>query len=183
MKKSIVEKIKKIRMVIMDVDGVLNDGTVIFREGGKTPKAWNVKDRLGLKILTDMRDPEIPVVWISGRPSDELTERAGELGVKQAFSDVSDKLEKMNSLLQEYGLSSEQVLYIGDDLVDLACMEKAGVGCCPADAVSEIQDRADIISSLPGGRGAVREIIEIILKTRGLWKKTVAEYSAGRGPA
>ncbi len=161
-----------VKAVFMDVDGVLTDGSAIFIKG-ESPKVWHVRDRLGIKALISRG---VKVFWISGRPSQELEERARELGVHGAYHGVSDKFTLMKSLLSEAGLGSSEALYIGDDLVDLRCMEYAGVGCAPSDAVREVMDSADFVSDFPGGRGAVRQVAEVLLESLGLWEGVVEEY-------
>jgi 3-deoxy-D-manno-octulosonate 8-phosphate phosphatase (KDO 8-P phosphatase) len=168
------EKLKAVKIVFMDVDGVLNDGTVYFT-GDTSPKTWFVRDRLGIKILTSCKQ-DIKVIWISGRPSDELRVRADELGVAEVFANISDKIEVMDDVLSKYNLSYADAMYIGDDLIDLGCMSRVGVSCCPADAVGEVKAQADFVSAYPGGRGAVREIIEEILRSQGIWEQIVADF-------
>jgi len=175
LKANLRKKFKNVKIIFMDVDGVLNDGKVYFT-GESSPKTWYVKDRLGIKILKSMKEPDIKVVWISGRPSDELKARGDELGVDQVFSDVDNKMKVMDEVLSQYNMDSASAMYIGDDLVDLECMGNAGVSCCPADAANEIKEQSDFISSCAGGRGAVREIIEEILRARGAWEEVVAGF-------
>lgn len=175
MNENLREKFKNIKIIFMDVDGVLNDGRVVYA-GNTSPKTWYVRDRLGIKILKSTKDVNIKIVWISGRPSDELKTRADELGVDEVFSNIDEKEKIMDEVLSQYGIESSNAMYIGDDLVDLGCMEKAGVSCCPADAAEDVKDCADFMSTYPGGRGAVREIIEEILRARGVWKKIVAGF-------
>ena len=169
------QRMRSAKILFMDIDGVMNDGGVIFIDDG-TPKTWNVKDRLAIKLMKNPAYSDMKIVWVSGRPSSELPDRAEELGVDEVFSDVSDKLEIMNSVLSKYNIDPQDSVYIGDDLVDLACMEKAGLSCCPADAVKEAREIADIVTEAPGGKGSVREIIEKILQSKGVWEKIVADY-------
>ena len=171
----ISDRMKSVRILFMDIDGVMNDGSVVFIEGN-TPKTWNVKDRLAIKLLKNPVYSDIKIVWISGRSSSELPERAEELGIDEVFSDVDDKLKVMDQVLSKYNIEAQDAMYIGDDLVDLSCMEKAGLSCCPRDAVREVRDIADLVTEAPGGKGSVREIIEKILQSKGVWEKIVADY-------
>ncbi|MFH1414713.1 MAG: HAD hydrolase family protein [Elusimicrobiota bacterium] len=175
MKAQLKEKLSKIKIIFMDIDGVLNDGRVVFH-GGESPKTWYVRDRLGMMIMKRRKDPDIKLVWISGRQSSELETRAQELGVDDVFSDVEDKLKIMKEVLSGYGLEFSDAMYIGDDIIDIGCMEKAGVSCCPRDAAEDIREMADYVSTCDGGRGAVREIIEEILRARGEWKEIVESF-------
>lgn len=173
-------RMKNIRIIFMDVDGVLTDGSAIFI-GEESPKIWNVRDRLALKALKTLLGDSITVIWISGRPSSELEARASELGVDRAYSGIADKYDIMKRELSSRGLSPSEALYIGDDLVDLRCMEYAGVSCAPSDAASEALEEADYISDYPGGRGAVRQIIELLLKSAGRWDELVGKYRRDGG--
>lgn len=169
------EKLKNVKIVFMDVDGVLNEGKVFFI-GDTSPKTWYVRDRLAIKILKNFPGIDIKIVWISGRPSQELKTRGDELGVDEVFSDVESKIGVMKELLARYNIEAADAMYIGDDLVDLECMQEAGISCCPADAVNEVKNQADFVSSYNGGRGAVREIIEEILKAKRVWDKIVSNF-------
>jgi 3-deoxy-D-manno-octulosonate 8-phosphate phosphatase (KDO 8-P phosphatase) len=172
------KRMAAIKIVFMDIDGVMNDGRAIFLNG-VSPKAWHVRDRLAIKLLKNPEYSDIRVVWISGRPSSELSERARELGVDEVFQDVDKKIVIMESVLSKYNIDAECALYIGDDLVDLACMEKAGISCCPEDAVLEAKETADVITGASGGRGCVREITQMLLQSRGVWGKIIEDYKEG----
>ncbi|MBN2406431.1 MAG: HAD hydrolase family protein [Elusimicrobia bacterium] len=165
----------KVRIIFMDVDGVLNDGTAVFW-GKFSPKQWNVRDRLGIKLAKKYLKDEIRIVWISGRPSRELEDRAAELGVDKVFSNVENKLIIMKEVLSQYNLEAEVAMYIGDDLLDLGCMKEAGVSCCPADAAADILEESDYVSTYGGGKGAVRQIVEEVLRARGIWEKIVSDF-------
>lgn len=176
MKNELKEKFKNIEIIFMDVDGVLNDGRIFFSFAGEESKTWYVRDRLGIKILKSTEDLDVKVVWISGRSSKELKEVGDELGVDEVFAGVDDKVKIMNEVLSQYNIDSSHAMYIGDDIVDLGCMEKAGISCCPLDAAQDVKVQADFVSSYRGGRGAVREIIEVILRAKGVWEEIVADY-------
>lgn len=180
MNEELVEKFKKVKIIFMDIDGVLTDGSVIFI-GTESPRKWYVRDRAAIKILKSLAEGPLPkvdikIIWITARPSEELTQRADELGVDEVHSDIRDKLKIMEEVLTRYNIAFSDAMYIGDDLIDIASMERAGVSCCPQDAVDEIKEQADFVSSYPGGRGAVREIIEKVLKSRGIWKNVVDRF-------
>ncbi|MGM0441602.1 MAG: KdsC family phosphatase [Elusimicrobiota bacterium] len=176
MKDKIRKKFKKVEMLFMDVDGVLTDGSAFFING-ISPKRWNVKDRMAVNLITSLKTEDIKVAWISGRLSKNLKKRAEELGVVEAHSNIKNKITLMRKICDRYNIKPENSLYIGDDLVDLGCMAAAGVSCCPEDAVAEVKERVDYIAGKPGGRGAVREIVEKVLKAKGYWRKIVDSYT------
>lgn len=175
MNPDIKQKFKRSKIVFMDVDGVLTDGIAIFING-HSPKRWNVKDRMAVKLLTSLKEENIRVAWISGRPCRELAERGKELGVKEVHDDIENKVATMKDISEKYGIALKNSLYIGDDLVDLGCMSLVGISCCPADAVDEVKETADYIAGKPGGRGAVREILEELFKAKGYWADIVDSY-------
>ncbi len=168
----LTEKFKKIKIIFMDIDGVLTDGSVIFIDG-KSPRTWYVRDRAAIKLLK-ASIPDMKIVWITARHTEELDIRAKELDVDKVFTDIKVKTKVMNEILQDYNLSYKDAMYIGDDIIDIKCMLNAEVSCCPKDAVYEIKEIADFVSSYPGGRGAVREIIEKVLKSRGIWENIIS---------
>ncbi|MEA3506173.1 MAG: HAD hydrolase family protein [Elusimicrobiota bacterium] len=170
-----LKKFKDIKIVFMDVDGVLTRGEAIFIDGA-SPKIWYVRDRLAVKLLSSLPEEDIKIIWVSGRPCAELAERGAELGVDEIFSNIDDKVKVMEEVLLKYNFSNEDALYIGDDLMDIKCIKRVSVGCCPADAAGEVKDEADYICENPGGRGAVREIIENILKSKGHWAGIVERF-------
>ena len=153
----------KIKYLIMDVDGTLTDGKIYMGQSGEIMKAFNIKDGCGIH---DILIPSgiIPVI-ITGRTSDIVMNRCKELGIKQVYQGVSDKIGKLKEIAQD--LSS--VAYIGDDINDFGCMmpvkEAGGIIGCPADAAEKVKDIVDYVAVHNGGDGAVREFIEWILKT------------------
>ncbi len=176
MDKKIKEKLAAIEVVFMDVDGVLTDGSVIYVDN-ESPRIWNVKDRMAVKMLSRVTPP-VRTAWISGRYTVELAKRGEELSVDRVFSGVVEKLPVLKKVLEDFKIPSSKAMYIGDDLVDLVCMKNVSLGCCPCDARREVVNQADIVASLPGGRGAVREIIEDIFKAKGIWKDIVKAYES-----
>lgn len=149
----------RIKMLAMDVDGTLTDGRIYIGARGELMKAFDVKDGHG--IVEFRKGGGIPVI-ITGRQSDIAAVRAKELGITEVYQSVSDKLSCLKEIAQKYGLSQEEIAYIGDDVNDLACMNYCGVSACPADAVSEVKAAAGYICRAAGGRGAVREFLDRI---------------------
>lgn len=167
------EKAENVRLLILDVDGVLTDGSIVIDDRGVESKFFNEKDGHGLKLL--MR-AQIQVVLLSGRESAAVRHRASELGISKVYQNIHDKIKTYQDIMKENGLQDHQVGYVGDDLVDLPVLKRAGFSAVVAGAVDEIKSFADYVTEKEGGRGAVREIVEFILKSQGKWKEVIARY-------
>lgn len=167
MKKNIELKAiaKKIKMIALDVDGVMTDGSLTFDENGVEYKTFNCKDGLGVVMLK--RSGVVPAI-ITARNNGTVVHRAKILGITELYQGQKNKLEALNELLEKYNVTYEEVAYMGDDLPDLIVMEKVGLPACPADAVEEILDVAKFVSTKGGGKGAVREFANFILKSKGI---------------
>lgn len=173
------QKISKVKLLALDVDGVLTNGTINMGVDGELFKAFNAKDGLGVSCA--LRNG-LKIAIITGRKSPIIHNRAQELGIKLLSEGVKDKYSELLRISKELNLSIEQVAYMGDDLNDLAGFRAAGVKFAPADAVEEVCAAADYITSKNGGHGAVREVIEKILSSQGLWQGIVTAYSScGQG--
>lgn len=170
---SMAEVAKGIRIVALDVDGVLTDGGVIYGNSGEELKQFNIKDGLGIKLL---QRAGIEVVIITGRTSQLLARRADELGINTILQGREDKRVALNELIDERGLDLKSAAYMGDDLPDLSALAGAGIGACPADAVEPVRDAADWIATTRGGHGAVREFAEMLLRARGQLDDLLADY-------
>lgn len=155
------EKAKKIKILFLDVDGVLTDGKIIINNKGEETKAFNVKDGLGLKRLMKHG---IQVVWITGRKSRIVEYRANELGIREVYQAVKDKGMLLKKIMAKKGFIKENVCSMGDDIPDLAMFEVTGLSIAVADAVREIRMAADFITRTRGGQGAVREACEWLLQ-------------------
>lgn len=165
---------KNIRLLALDVDGVLSDGRVIYASDGSELKAFNIKDGLGIKLL---QRAGITVAIITGRQSAVVGRRAAELGIAHLVEGREDKLTALNELREHLNLSLAECAYMGDDLPDLGAIGAAGLGLTVADAVAEVRAVADWCSSANGGAGAVREACEWLLQLRGEWPATIAEFN------
>lgn len=163
-----------IRLLALDVDGVLSDGRVIYASDGSELKAFNIKDGLGVKLL---QRAGVTVAIITGRRSEVVGRRAGELGITHLLEGREDKLTALRELCQHLGLDLAECAYMGDDLPDLGAIRAAGLGLTVADAVAEVREAADWCSAAVGGAGAVREACEWLLRQRGEWTATLAEFS------
>jgi 3-deoxy-D-manno-octulosonate 8-phosphate phosphatase (KDO 8-P phosphatase) len=154
-------------MMIIDVDGVLTDGRIVYSENGVETKAFHVRDGTGLKIW---QEQGLRAAIITGRSSRAVEIRAAELGISAVVQGAADKLSACRRLLGESGLGYDQVCAVGDDLPDLPILSNCGLAVAVADACPEVRAVAHYVTRTPGGRGAVREVIELILSCQGRWK-------------
>ncbi len=168
-----MEKARNVKLLILDVDGVLTDGRIVLDDGGVETKCFDARDGHGIKML---KRANIDVAIITGRESQVVSHRARELGIDSVYQNIHDKLEVYEAILQEKGLRDGEVGFVGDDLVDLPLLRRVGFAAVVADGVEELKPYADYISRNKGGRGAVREIIELILKAQGKWAELMERY-------
>lgn len=150
-----------IKLVAFDVDGVLTDGSITYDENGVEYKTFNAKDGHGIVRLNNAG---IVTAIITARNNGTVYHRAQNLKIKELHQGQTNKLQKLDELIEKYGLSYEEVAYMGDDIPDICVLEKVKLAGCPADAVDEVKDVANWVSSKDGGRGAVREFCEYIVK-------------------
>jgi 3-deoxy-D-manno-octulosonate 8-phosphate phosphatase (KDO 8-P phosphatase) len=170
-------RLARVQLLLLDVDGVLTDGGVTWNNQGIESKTFNIRDGLGIK-LWQRAGGRTGIV--TGRSSHVVQLRADELGIVIVRQGVVDKLDVVQAILTEIGISWEQTAFIGDDLPDLAVVSRCGVGIAVADAAAELQAAAAFVTRLPGGRGAVREAIERLLVARGSWEAVVARFAGRR---
>jgi 3-deoxy-D-manno-octulosonate 8-phosphate phosphatase (KDO 8-P phosphatase) len=164
---------RDIKLLALDVDGVLSDGRVIYASDGSELKAFNIKDGLGIKLL---QRAGITVAIITGRRSAVVGRRAAELGITHLLEGREDKLCALRELSVSLGLGLAECAYMGDDLPDLSAVRAAGLGLTVADAAAEVRAAADWCSDATGGAGAVREACEWLLRQRGAWPDVIAEF-------
>ncbi|MGD9109401.1 MAG: HAD-IIIA family hydrolase [Phycisphaerales bacterium] len=162
-----------VKLLALDVDGVMTDGGIILHDDGSEAKIFNLLDGHGIKMW---RRAGLKVAFLSGRPSEPTNRRAEQLEVDYCLTDCYHKLPKLQHLLEEIGLSAENVAYVGDDLLDLPVVRAVGFGVAVANAVDELKQYADYVTTTPGGSGAVREVIEYILKKTGRWQQLMERY-------
>jgi len=161
-----------IKMLVLDVDGVLTDGSLVLHDDGTESKVFNTLDGHGLRMW---RRAGLKVAFLSGRPSEPTNRRAEQLGVDYCFTDCYDKLPKLKEILGCENLSADNIAYIGDDLPDLPAIRFVGFGAAVANAADEVKSHADYVTTRPGG-SAVREVIEYILKQSGRWQQLMDRY-------
>lgn len=166
----------RIKLVLLDVDGVLTDNGVYIGAGMEL-KRFNILDGLGIKILGYAG---LQVALVSGRISAATTVRATELGVECHQADGGHKMDAVRTLMEKHGVAWEEIAWLGDDLPDMAPMLKVGLPCAVANATTEILEIAAYVTKNQGGHGAVREFAEALLKARGEWKQRVDDYVAQR---
>lgn len=157
---------KIIKLIAIDVDGTLTDGKIIFFSNGVESKNFNVKDGMAISLALHSN---IEIVFITGRSSNIVDIRAKELGVDNVYQGVKDKRSKVYELSKIRDIKLENIAFIGDDVNDLEAMKVVGMTCCPSDASLEVKKISHIVSNKKGGEGAVREIIELILRKQGDW--------------
>jgi len=166
-------RLQQIELILSDVDGVLTDGVLDYGHDGAESKRFHVRDGLGIKLW---RAAGWRFGMVSARSSHLVKVRATELGVDLVRQGHEEKLPVVEQLLQDLGLKPEQLCYIGDDLPDLACIEFAGVGATVADAVAEVRGAAELVTKANGGSGAIRELVETILKAQRRWDDLIRRY-------
>jgi 3-deoxy-D-manno-octulosonate 8-phosphate phosphatase (KDO 8-P phosphatase) len=158
--------LSQIKAFIFDVDGVLTDGSLLALESGEQVRSFNIKDGYAIRHAISQG---FQIAIISGRQEEGVRRRLLSLDITDIFLGVPDKMVVFQDYLAQYNLDPAQVAYMGDDVPDLAVMQKCGVAACPEDAVPDVVWVANYISSKPGGKGAVRELIEAVLKLQGKW--------------
>ena len=164
---------RRLRLILLDVDGVLTDGTVSIHSAGGESKSFHIRD--GAAIVWAGRE-DLEVGFLSGRPSEATSRRAAELGVKLVIQTGPDKIRSYREIVAARRCEDEEVAYMADDLLDLAVLERVGLSAAPADAVSEVRTRVHWVSQQRGGRGAVRELVELVLRAQGKWDRIVQTF-------
>ena len=170
----IIERARKIKMLILDCDGVLTDGRIVMTAEGDEMKSFDVKD--GHAIVMWHRAGFRSAI-ISGRKSAVVQKRVKELGIHHLYEMAWVKIEPYEAILAEEGLRDEAICYVGDDVVDIPLLRCAGLAVAVADAVEEVKAHSHYVTKREGGRGAVREVIELILKAQGKWDTLMTHYT------
>ncbi len=166
------ETLKKIKALVMDVDGVLTDGRIIIDSNGIESKNFDVQDGFGIVFL---RKCGIKTAIISARASGVVAHRAQDLKIDKVYVGVYPKLAAYESMLEEFKLKDEEVCFIGDDLADICILRRCGLAVAVSNAVFEVKEIAHLVTNKQGGRGAVREVVELILKAQGHWSPQLYE--------
>lgn len=169
----LIEKVSRVRLLLLDVDGVLTDGRMFFGHWPSAVTAFNSLDGQGLKML---RRAGVEAGIITGRESDGVSQRARMLGISILHQGIGDKLKPYELVKRQTGATDSEIAYMGDDLPDLPLLRRAGVAIAPPNACKEVLQQVDYVTAHPGGQGAVRDAVELILKSQGKWQDAVATY-------
>ena len=173
MNKDVLERAKKVKLLLLDVDGVLTNGEIVFDETGREIKFFHVTDGMGIKLL---QKAGIKVGIISSRYSKVTAIRAKELGIDIVFQGKFEKLEVFERVIKKLGLSKEEVAYIGDDWVDIPILKRVGLAVTVPNSQEPVKEFAHFVTSKEGGKGAVREVCDLILKSQGKWQELLNYY-------
>jgi 3-deoxy-D-manno-octulosonate 8-phosphate phosphatase (KDO 8-P phosphatase) len=171
------EKAARVTLLLLDVDGVLTDGKLVYDAEGRESKAFYVRDGHGIKML---QQAGVEVGIITGRRSGIVEQRARELGISLVHQGVSDKLAAWRMLLQERGLTPAQTGYVGDDILDVPLLRAVGFAAAVGDAEACVVEAADYVAARVGGHGAVRDVTDFLLHARGSWESVTAEFLGPR---
>ncbi|HSR01591.1 MAG TPA: HAD-IIIA family hydrolase [Methylophilaceae bacterium] len=164
---------KKIKVVIFDVDGVMTDGGLMIGDDGQEYKTFHSHDGLGMKLL---KKTPVQMAIITGRTSNVVKIRAEKTGIQYFYQGVEDKLEAFNDLLSKLGLTAEEAVFVGDDIVDIPPMSRCGLAIAVPSAPDCVKERAHYVTTRQGGKGAVREVCEIIMRAQGTYDAVIAKY-------
>jgi 3-deoxy-D-manno-octulosonate 8-phosphate phosphatase (KDO 8-P phosphatase) len=167
------ERLRKIRLLLLDVDGVMTDGRIIFDSNGIESKFFNVKDGHGIKMV---QRAGIEVGIISGRGSVVVSNRAAELGISLVYQKALDKLTPYQEILERTELTDDQVAFVGDDVIDIPVLRRVGFAAAPADAVDDVFPHVHFTTRNRGGWGAVREVCDLLLRGQGNWDEITSRY-------
>ncbi len=171
-----IDRLKKIQMILLDVDGVLTAGEIIYSDSGEQTKIFNVKDGVGIRLL---KEAGLKVGIITGRKCDALRHRCDNLGIDLVFDGIREKERTLEEIEALTGITKEAIAFVGDDLPDLPVMKRVGLAVAVGDAHDIVRKAAHITTSAHGGQGAVREISEAILKAQGLWDDLIQRLFDG----
>ena len=170
---AVLGRARQVRLLLLDVDGVLTDGTITYGTDGLETKSFHTKDGLGLKLL---QESGVAAGIITARASEAVLRRATELGFAHVIQGVTDKLSAFEGILRETGLRPPQAAYMGDDWMDLPLLNRVGFAAAPADGMAEVLQRVHYTAERPGGRGAVREVCDLILEAQGNLTRMFATF-------
>jgi len=177
-RESLTERARRVRLLLLDVDGVLTDGRILFMPDGSgglmESKSFHVADGAGIALA---HSAGLGTGLVSRRTSPAVTERARELGIDRVHQGVGEKAAAVEAIAAEAGVSLDAVAFVGDDLVDLPAMLRVGFPVAVENAPEEVRSRAAYVTEAPGGHGAVREVVEVILRAQGKWDQVIGEFT------
>jgi 3-deoxy-D-manno-octulosonate 8-phosphate phosphatase (KDO 8-P phosphatase) len=163
----------RIRLVLLDVDGVLTDGRIVLHGDGREGKQFHIRDGI---VMVWAQRVGLTVGLLSARESATTTERAAQLGITLVHQGVASKIDAYDEIVSDIGLNDEEVGYMGDDIVDIAVLSRVGLAAAPADAVPEVRERVHWVAPSNGGAGAAREFLELILRAQGRWEAILQSF-------
>ncbi len=172
-KEELKARFRKVKLLLLDVDGVLTDGRIIYDSSGKDSKFFDVHDGLGVYCLYKFG---INTVIITAKNSKTISPRSKDMRVAEVFVDIFPKTAVLDKIIKKYRVTLEEICFVGDDLVDLSLLRKIGLPVAVANASSDVKEAAAYVTDCRGGRGAVREVAELILKSQGKWKDVLEFY-------
>lgn len=164
------DRFKQIELLLLDVDGVLTDGRIIYTDSGEEIKAFHVKDGMGLRLLMNAG---IKTGVVTGRRSQVVIHRCNNIGISYIFDGIEDKGAFLDTIIDRTGVAAANMAFVGDDLPDIPLMKKVGVSFAVQDAHEQVKAFCDTVTTQKGGQGAVREICEMILKEKGAWEQSI----------
>jgi 3-deoxy-D-manno-octulosonate 8-phosphate phosphatase (KDO 8-P phosphatase) len=168
-----IEAAGKIKLIAFDVDGVLTDGKIQYISSGEEIKSFNVRDGHAIKLAIR---GGLTVAVITGRDSNVVKRRCEELGIELLYQGIKEKRRSLDDIMERTGYKAHEIVFMGDDVVDLPVMAAVGLGCCPSDAAPEVLQRTDLVTVAPGGGGAARELIFFVLQAQGLLEGLMSRY-------
>jgi 3-deoxy-D-manno-octulosonate 8-phosphate phosphatase (KDO 8-P phosphatase) len=178
--RSIEAKAARIRLVLFDVDGVLTDGRVLLHGDGSESKEFYIRDGI---VMVWAQRVGVKIGLLSARTSSTTVARAVQLGITLVHQGVSSKIDAYDSIIDDIGLTDEEIAYMGDDIVDIAVLSRVGLAAAPADAVPEVRERVHWVAAAAGGCGAARELLELILRAQSKWDPIVRSFARETGGA
>lgn len=173
---NIREKAKKIKLLLLDVDGVLTDGGIVMNDRGEEIKRFDVRDGHGIRLLSRAG---IQIGLITGRKSKVVNHRAKDLGIRMVYQQAYDKFAVYQKIKRKSRLKDKEIAFAGDDIVDLPILRKVGLAITVKDSWEELKRQVDYVTAAGGGRGAVREMVEFLLKAQGKWQEVTRRYYIG----
>jgi 3-deoxy-D-manno-octulosonate 8-phosphate phosphatase (KDO 8-P phosphatase) len=176
--RDVAERARKIRLLVMDVDGVLTDGRMVLSDGGEELKMFHTHDGIGLGLA---HRAGLRTAMVTGETSPIAKARGAKLGVHHVVLGARRKAESLDALLAEYGGDASMLAYVGDDLLDIPALQRAGLAIAVADAAPEVKAVCHVVTTRPGGHGAVRECVELILRAQGVWDDIVQRFVTEHG--
>ena len=172
-----IEKAKKIKFIVFDIDGTLTDASINISHSGEVLKSFNAKDGLGINLIQKLG---VKAAIMTGRKSAIVLERAKELGIENVYQNIHNKAEILTEVCKKMNISLSETAFMGDDLNDFEVMQIVGFAAAPFDAAEEIKSIAHFVASKKGGKGAAREVVEYILKAQNRWDEALAVFSSER---